>query len=187
MKSNLISTEPNPGLPKWSMILIYSLVVLFLGLLAYGILTTNTGIVTVGTKVPDFSLTTFEGETIQMSSLPQKLRVVNIWASWCTTCDDEAPALEEAWQHFKSEDVFFLGVAASDTGSDALDFINTFDLTYPNGLDKSDRIANIFNSMAVPETYFLDRDGVVLYRQIGSFRNSQQIIQIIDKLLLNLP
>lgn len=178
------SSEMKIGLPKWSMVLIYTMIVVFLGLIAYGVLTTDYEFVKVGSQIPDFSVTSISGENIEISSLPQDLRVIHFWASWCVTCKDEAPALEEAWEQYRGgQEVLFLGVATSDNDQDARGFISDMGVTYPNTLDPDGQIADLFTAMAIPETFFLDKQGVVLYRQVGAFRNSQQIIQIIDKLL----
>src|SRR5437867_2892698 len=47
---------------------------------------------------PDFTLKTFEGETIALSQLRGKAVIVNFWASWCIPCREEAPRLQRAWQ-----------------------------------------------------------------------------------------
>lgn len=60
-------------------------------------------------------------------------------------------------------------------------------LTYPNGLDEGDRISDLFTVMAIPGTVIADQRGVILFRQAGSFSSSQQIIQLLDKLLADSP
>lgn len=166
---------------------VYTLLVVLLGIMIYALLNTKVDYKDVGSSVPDFSIKTFDGETIQFSSLPQNIRVVHFWASWCATCKEESPALEEAWDHYRGgEDVIFLGLAASDTDSDARAFFLQSSLTYPNGLDDGDRISDLFTVMAIPGTVIVDQHGVILFRQAGSFRSSEQIIQIVDELLANI-
>jgi cytochrome c biogenesis protein CcmG, thiol:disulfide interchange protein DsbE len=74
--------------------------------------------VELGKNPKDFSLTTYAGDTIHTADLRGKLVLVNFWASWCTTCDEEAALLEQAWKVYQITDpgrVVFLGVAYMDT------------------------------------------------------------------------
>jgi len=186
--ANMKKSESKSRGPAANMIWVYALVVVLLGIMIYALLNTKIDFKAVGSSIPNFSFNTFDGETIQFSSLPQKIRVVHFWASWCATCQEESPVLEEAWDHYRSgEDVIFLGLAASDTESDARAFFLKSSLTYPNGLDEGDRISDLFTVMAIPGTVIVDQRGVILFRQAGSFSSSQQIIQLLDKLLADSP
>lgn len=130
----------------------------------------------IGAQIPDFSVTTFEGETYRISELNGKLVLVNFWSSWCSSCDEEGFALEEVWQDVKSSgDVVFIGVNYVDTESDSLDFIEKYGLTYPNGPDLGSKISEIFMVEAVPETYLIGRDGTLAATKIGAFESADEI------------
>lgn len=134
-------------------------------------------------KIPqDFELATFSGETIQTSDLRGKVVLINFWASWCTTCDEEAVMLEEAWQFYQSttdEAVVFLGVAYMDTETASLSFLSDYGVTYPNGPDLGGEISNIYQVNSVPETYILDQDGTLQYVKFGPFVAREEIIAAI--------
>ena len=107
--------------------------------------------------------------------------VINFWASWCKPCEQEATELEEAWRHYQpGGEVVFLGVDYLDTPPEALTYLETFDVTYPNGPDMGTRIAQAFRMQGVPETYFIDREGVLRYVQVGPFTSAEGIKSIVD-------
>jgi cytochrome c biogenesis protein CcmG/thiol:disulfide interchange protein DsbE len=155
------------------------LVVIFLGLKR-----SQEGPVGAGDEVPNFTLTTFEGEQISMQDLAGKVVVVNFWASWCKPCEQEAADLENAWQHYQPRgDVVFLGVDYVDTEPEAMAYLEKFAISYPNGPDLGTRISQAFRIRGVPETYIIDRDGQLAHSQIGPFTSFEQITGIVDPLL----
>ncbi len=111
---------------------------------------------------PDFTLTTFDGQTYKLSELKGKPVVLNFWASWCIPCRDEAPALQRAWETYKDRGVLVLGVDYVDTDTDAKKFIAEFQQTYPNGADLGTKISQAYKISGVPETYFIGKDGKLL-------------------------
>jgi cytochrome c biogenesis protein CcmG/thiol:disulfide interchange protein DsbE len=155
------------------------LLVLFLGLRR-----SQEGPVGVEDKAPDFTLTTFEGEEISLEDLKGKVVVVNFWASWCTPCEQEAADLENAWLQYKPRgDVVFLGVDYVDTETEAMGYLNKFNISYPNGPDLGTRISQTFRIQGVPETYIIGKDGKLVSFQKGPYSSLAQIKAVIDPLL----
>ena len=155
------------------------LLVLFLGLRR-----SQEGPVSIGNKAPDFRLTTFEGEEISTEDLKGKVIVVNFWASWCTPCEQEAADLEEAWLQYKSRgDIVFLGVDYVDTETEAMGYLNKFNISYPNGPDLGTRISQAFRIQGVPETYIIGKDGTLVSFQKGPYSSLAQIKSVIAPLL----
>jgi cytochrome c biogenesis protein CcmG/thiol:disulfide interchange protein DsbE len=155
-----------------------------LALLAFGLLRSQQGPVTIGEKVPNFTLTTFEGEQISLEQLKGKVVVVNFWASWCKPCEEEAADLEAAWRMYQPRgDVVFLGVDYVDTEPEAMIYLEKFDITYPNGPDLKTKISQAFRIRGVPETYFIDKDGNLASFKISPFVSLAEIQGKIDPLL----
>ena len=155
-----------------------------LGVVGVGLLRSQQGTVVVGRQAPNFVLTTFDGEEISLRSLRGKIVVVNFWASWCKPCEQEAAELQQAWQEYEpTGQVVFLGVDYVDTEPDARVYLKKFGITFSNGPDLATRISQYFRIKGVPETYFIDREGVLHYVQVGPFSSVQQIRDVLDPML----
>lgn len=121
----------------------------------------------------DFSLNTFDGNTLQLSNLRGQVVVVNFWASWCPPCRREAPNLQAAWRALQDEGVTFIGVDVWDKEGDARAFMNEFGITYPNGPDSNGSIAVDYGVTGIPETYVIDPNGRLAAKFIGPIETSQ--------------
>ncbi len=168
-------------LPGWVAGLAFLLLVAFLMLIGLGLRRAQSGPITIGQKVPAFSLTSFEGNTFDTGEYSGKVIVVNFWASWCKPCEQEAAEMEAAWQYYKpGGEVIFLGVDYVDTEPEALGFLNKFGITYPNGPDMRTKISQMFRIQGVPETYIIDREGRLAYVKKGPFASQAEIKTAIE-------
>lgn len=97
--------------------------------------------------------------------------VLNVWASWCAPCRAEAPVLEETWREFRGRGVQFIGLDTRDSDAAALAFIETYDVTYPNVIDRDGRLQLAFRDtlppQAIPSTVLIDQQGRVAARVLG--------------------
>ncbi|GAB1470569.1 hypothetical protein MASR2M66_14470 [Chloroflexota bacterium] len=178
------STPPlRKGVPLWAQVTIWVFLVGLLVLVGIGLKNASNPMAEVGKPVPDFDLVYFEGyeynDTPQMklSDLRGKIVVINIWASWCKPCEQEAPDLEEAWQLYKdSNEVVFIGVDYVDTPDGAFGYLKKFGISFPNAPDLQSIISSTLNrQMGVPETYLIDRDGILRQIKIGPFTSVAEI------------
>ncbi|HSG17070.1 MAG TPA: TlpA disulfide reductase family protein [Anaerolineae bacterium] len=147
-------------------LLSYAFVLGLLGLLGWGLIKVNSGQRDSG-MAPDFTLTSFDGETVTLSELRGQVVIINFWASWCPPCRDEAPYLESTWRKYKDKGVFFIGVDYADTEKEALAYIDEFDITYFNGPDVGTIISQEYRMDGVPETYFVAKNGELRGTKIG--------------------
>jgi cytochrome c biogenesis protein CcmG/thiol:disulfide interchange protein DsbE len=170
--------------PHWGRILAWIGLAALLVLVFLGLLRRQQGPIGVGQRAPDFTLTSFDGRQYRLSELRDKVVVLNFWASWCKPCEQEAADLETAWRAYKpGDDVIFLGVAWTDTEKKSLEYLSKFDITYPNGPDLGTRISQAYRTSGVPETYIIDKDGLLAFAQIGPFTSLSAIKNVIDPLL----
>lgn len=168
---------------RWGVILAWALVLGLLVTLGLGLVRAEQGSIGVGSRVPDFSLTTFEGEEIHIADLRGQVVLINFWASWCVTCKLEARELEQAFQMYKDRGVVFLGIDYVDIEPEALAYLEQYGITYPNGPDLGTRISQAFRMVGVPETYIVDPEGQVADVKIGPYRSVEEIIDDIQSVL----
>ncbi len=94
--------------------------------------------------------------------------VLNIWASWCDPCRQEAPLLESTWRtEGRRLGTVFLGLDQQDTTGDANAFLRQYGISYPNLHDAGDDVPRSYGATGVPETYFIDSHGDVVYHVLG--------------------
>jgi len=184
------NSAPRRGVPVWAQIIVWVVLLGLLVVVAFGLRRSQQRNVQVGDTISDFMLKFFDGYTYQgktdvkLSELHGKVLVINFWASWCKPCEQEAPALESAWQAYESSgQVVFVGADYVDTELEARGYLKKFAITYPNGPDLGTRISQMFRIQGVPETYFIDQNGKLAYAQIGPFASEAEIHAIIDPLM----
>lgn len=113
-------------------------------------------------EVPPITVDEFES---MIEASPQPM-VVNLWASWCIPCRSEAPLLREAHATF-GEEVTFLGIATEDTQSDALAFLDEFELRFENRFDRSGSIRGHLGATGLPVTVFVRPGGSIMRTHFG--------------------
>jgi cytochrome c biogenesis protein CcmG/thiol:disulfide interchange protein DsbE len=135
-------------------------------------------------EAPSWTLTTLGGETLSSADLAGRPYLVNFWASWCIpACVDEHPVLAAAHDRY-GEELTIVGVLYQDAPEDARAFLARHgDAGYPHVVDPDGRLAIDFGVTGPPETFFVDADGLVRYRQFGPLTDGLMA----DRLALILP
>ena len=94
--------------------------------------------------------------------------VLNIWASWCDPCKQEAPLLERVWRTTGQRGgTLFLGLDQQDFTGDAQAFMRAYGLDYPNVRDPGDEVPRSYGATGIPETYFISARGEVVDHVLG--------------------
>jgi cytochrome c biogenesis protein CcmG, thiol:disulfide interchange protein DsbE len=179
------STAVDPKQQRAVMIwrtLIIAVALIFVGLLAWRLIQTNTSEHRADGTAPDLEFTTFEGETIRLADLRGKGVVLNFWASWCDPCREEADLLEQNWRREEANGIIFLGLDYLDQEPAAKAYLAEFNVTYPNGPDLRSQVARRYGIKGVPETFFIDPEGKITDTVIGPIINQRQMDQLLAKI-----
>jgi cytochrome c biogenesis protein CcmG, thiol:disulfide interchange protein DsbE len=103
-------------------------------------------------------------KTFSTAEMKGKVWLLNTWASWCAACRDEHPLLVEMLAH----DIPLYGLAYKDTEADALAVLATMGNPYIVTANDADGTIGIdYGVYGVPETYIIDKEGIIRYKQIG--------------------
>lgn len=131
---------------------------------------------------PDFELATMDGQQIALSDMRGKVVLINFWGSWCGPCHGEALDLQMIWEEYEDQDFLMLGVIYLDTENDAQEFIDTYGLTFPNGLDIRSDISRMYHIQGAPESFIIDQNGEIAEFILGPI-NPQNVRRTLDALL----
>ena len=129
---------------------------------------TGSKIITSGDKAPEFRLQTADGRSVVLSELRGKVVVVHFWATWCPPCVDEIPELDSLYRAFMGSDFEMLTVSVDEGGAPAVEpFMRKNRLVVPVLFNPDRSIAALYGTYKFPETYIVDRQGIVRYKAIG--------------------
>ncbi len=138
-----------------------------------------------GKTLPDFTVKTLGGEdfTLSESLKSHDLVLINFWATWCGPCRMEFPFLQEAWQQYADRiDVIALSVEETDTVKKLQRFAAQNGLSFLIGRDEN----SIFSRMrgnAIPTTLIVDRDGKIVFVDVGAKISTAAFTELFDSLL----
>ena len=126
--------------------------------------------VEVGKRAPDFrALDVASGDSVSFrQKYGGQVTLVNIWATWCTPCRAEMPAMQRLYDALKDKG-FRIAAVSIDEGSlkDVTEFTTSLGLTFDILHDKSGKIETIFQTTGYPESFLIDKNGVIVRKQIG--------------------
>lgn len=129
--------------------------------------------VPVGSVAPDFELKTVTGESYRLSDLRRKAVLLNFFATWCRYCEQEMPALEEAYRTYADQGFVVLAIDLDETDLAITAFRDEMGITFPILVDRGSNVARVYQIVPLPTTYFIDRSGVVRGKWTGPLTPEQ--------------
>ena len=147
---------------------------------------TLVGSALIGKPAPEMTLDELAGDgLIRLSDHRGDVVVVNFWASWCTGCRQEHASLDAAASDYGNVDVTFFSVNTQDEEPQAIGFLDRFgwsdEAVY--GIDQGSNAAFSYGVAGLPETFFIDSDGIVVGKVIGPV-TYDLLAATIDRVLL---
>ena len=138
-----------------------------------------------GFLAPDFELISTEGNTVRLSDLHGSVVIVNIWASWCSPCQAEMPALQSVYEKFSDKGLVILAVNSTiqDDPISAQGFAKEKGLTFPVLLDSSGIVTKQYQVRALPTTFFIDHQGVIRDFALGGPLSEAYLISQVETLI----
>lgn len=127
----------------------------------------------IGLEAPDFTLTNLDGEEVSLSDFRGKIVLINFWATWCKYCDLEMPDLNNL--HNDNEDVVVLAVNVQEDEDLVRAYIEKNQLDFEVVLDSDAAISRQYLTNGLPNSYFVDTEGVFLGRYPGMMTAEQMI------------
>lgn len=128
---------------------------------------------------PDFTLVNLQNQPVQLSQLKGKVIVMNFWATWCASCVKEMIFFQEI-QDLYPDKVLVLAINQEEKPEIVAEFIHDMGLTLEVLLDEQGEATRLYQVLALPNTYFIDAQGIVRYHHMGSLSKEQLDVYLVQ-------
>jgi cytochrome c biogenesis protein CcmG/thiol:disulfide interchange protein DsbE len=136
----------------------------------------------IGTAAPEFTVQDADRKVL-LSELRGQVVVLNFWATWCAPCVEEMPSLVQLQQRFKNKGLTVVGISIDVDGNAYHKFLKDYKVDFLTVRDPDQKTSNLYGSFKWPETYIIDRNGIVRRKFIGAVEWSQpEIVDFLSKL-----
>ncbi len=141
----------------------------------------------LGDVMYDFILTTSDGETFTLSEVlkEKELVLINFWATWCSPCKAEFPAMNNAYVEYQ-EKVEVLAISTTNTMQEVKEFKSSNGIKFKmtSNSESGANLVGMFNlSGGIPVSVMVDRYGVVTYNHTGSMTSAKDFTSRFDRFL----
>lgn len=135
--------------------------------------------VSVGTALPDHRATTLAGDAVRLGGAGGPLTLLNVWATWCTSCKEEMQDLAAIHDDYATRGLRVVAVSV-DAGSEALvrRFVQRESLRFPVVHDQAGEIQRQYHIVGVPTSYLIGADGRVLWQQVGGIHGNLPVVRV---------
>jgi peroxiredoxin len=132
-----------------------------------------------GNPAPDFTVRDLDGREVRLADLRGKVVVLNFWATWCPPCREEIPSMMQLNKAMAGKPYRMLALSIDDGGKKAVeDYFAQSGTKLPAFLDPGQAIGNQYGITGVPETFVIDKKGVIVKKVVGGIEwNSPEVIK----------
>lgn len=136
----------------------------------------------IGSPAPDFTIQDSEHK-VTLSDFRGQVVVLNFWASWCPPCVEETPSLVQLQNRMKDKGVRVVGVSWDEDSGAYHDFLKAHQIDFLTVRDAAERTGSLYGTIKIPETYIIDRKGIVRRKFVSSVDwNEPEIVDFLSKL-----
>lgn len=135
-----------------------------------------------GKPAPDFNVRDLAGKETRLSDLKGKVTLVNFWATWCPPCREEVPSMAELNRLMAGKPFRMLAISIDQGGKGAVEaFFRQANVSLPAYLDSDGAIGKMYGITGVPETFVIDRKGVIIKKVIGPQEwSAPEVVKFLD-------
>lgn len=126
-----------------------------------------------GQRAPDFTLDKTNGESLSLSDLRGKKVFLNFWATWCSPCKKEMPDIQKLYEEHKN--IKIIAVNSNEPRGTVAEFLMLNGYSFPVALDKSGEVSNKYLIRAIPTTFILDENGIIINKHSGILNYNQML------------
>ncbi len=136
----------------------------------------------IGTAAPDFTVVDSDRK-VTLSEFRGQIVVLNFWATWCQPCVEEVPSLVQMQRQMRSRGVTVLAVSIDDSDDAYHSFLKNYNVDLLTVRDADKKSNTLYGTFKFPETYIIDRKGMVRRKFIGPVDWSEpEIVDFLNKL-----
>jgi len=167
--------DDRPSLGQFVAMIMVGAGLIAVGVMAFMLLTKNTVSaqdfsavpVQVDFAAPELTLEDLAGNGVSLQDYQGSVVLVNLWATWCPPCREEMPTLLTFYEKYKADGFVLIAINQEETRDVVQPFVKEFGLTFPVWLDLEYLAQREFNTMNLPSSYVIDRNGRVRLMWIG--------------------
>lgn len=138
----------------------------------------------IGSPAPDFTVVDLKGNEWNLADLQGKVVFLHFWATWCPSCRDELPSIQRLYSELPEEQFTTLTVLYKDDPGLAKSMVKQIGATFPVTVDPNGKAAQTYGLTGVPETYIIDKQGVLREKFVGAVHwDSPQSRQVLSQYL----
>ncbi len=133
---------------------------------------------------PSLTLTDLDGNPRSLSDYRGRVVLVNLWATWCPPCIAELPTLNAFYNEYAGDGFVIIGINDGEEAETVKEFLKRNPLDFPIWLDPSYLSERAFNTMNLPSSYVIDRQGRVRLQWVGAISRrmlDKYVVPIIEE------
>jgi thiol-disulfide isomerase/thioredoxin len=137
-----------------------------------------------GAKFPDFAEKDLNGKSLSLADYKGKVLLIDFWATWCGPCRAEIPNVVATYNKYHGQGFEIIGISLDDDRQKLLSYTKNNDMTWPQYFDGqgwSNKLAVKYGIEAIPATYLLDGNGVIIGKDLRGDELTHAVARAVAK------